>query len=453
MDNMKRIPLLVTALFLLMAAPCANAMWRGGSGSTGGSSAAPAGAARRAQMEDHLEEFSASLLRSAAGFYSGLAQVGVEGLREAAKAETEIRVKQATARAEALKFGVATREVMKSLTNGRNLAKVSGAVVGGAAGVAATYFAAKLAFNYLDALIGKPTLVRETSIRSRKDQMLDILLGRKPAPSRFDEIILDADLEFKLKEIADTLEMGIEDGEGVRHVLLTGPAGTGKTMFAKALAMRLSQKNLRRNGKRVPVHYVCCAGADFAQFKAGDDIAEIHKVIDFAMKSEGITVLFVDEVDSLLKDRLDSLVSEASINRTNTLLSIFDKPTHPKIMLIGATNFEHKIDKAAFSRFSKKIAFGMPRGETLGKLFDQYLKKEVLSKGITCDETFDAHREELIQSLYGLSPRTIEDVASQMYTRVRFMRTKVLTYEIAKGLIAEAHAAEKRNKAEIAASA
>ncbi len=407
-------------------------------------------AAREDRLEEAAEEMLKSLMGSAAGFYHGLAEVGIQGLKEDIAANAQIKINDANARSEALKVGIATTIIMKSLTNGKNLIKVSGAVVGGAAGIAATYFAAKLGFNYLNALIGKPTLVRETSIRSKKDQALDFLLGRKPAPSRFSEIILDANLEFKLNEIADTLEMGIEDGEGVRHVLLTGPAGTGKTMFAKALAVRLSQKNLRKDGKRIPVQYVCCAGADFAQFNAGDDIAEIHKVIDYALNSEGITVLFVDEVDSLLRNRLDSLASEASINRTNTLLSIFDKPTHPKIMLIGATNFEHKIDKAAFSRFSKKIAFGMPHGETLDKLFDQYLKKEVLAKGITCDETFDAHKDEIIKSLYGLSPRTIEDVANQMYTRVRFMRTKVLTYEIAKSLIAEAHEAEKRNKGELA---
>ncbi len=439
MNSMNRIVAAITIFSSLMAVQHTNTMEERRRANE-----------RSERVEEAGAQFLQSMMGSAAGFYQGLAEVGIQGLKEEIAAEKEIRVNAANARNEALKVGVATKEVMKALTNGKNLSKVSGAVVAAAAGIAATYFAAKLGFNYFDALIGKPTLVRETSIRSKKDQALDFLLGRKPAPSRFSEIILDAELEFKLNEIADTLEMGIEDGEGVRHVLLTGPAGTGKTMFAKALAVRLNQKNLRKDGKRIPVQYVCCAGADFAQFSAGDDIAEIHKVIDYALNSDGITILFVDEVDSLLRNRLDSLASEGSINRTNTLLSIFDKPTHPKIMLIGATNFEHKIDKAAFSRFSKKIAFGMPHGETLNKLFDQYLKKEVLAKGITCDETFDAHKDEIIKNLYGLSPRTIEDVANQMYTRVRFMRTKVLTYEIAKSLITEAHEAEKRNRGELA---
>ncbi len=392
------------------------------------------------------DPFVDALAGTVLNFYGNLAQAGIEAVKEQAATEREIRKTNAQAKAEALKVVAATKVIMDSLTNGKNLTKVSLAVVGGAAGISAAYFSGKLLFKYLNALLGKPILIRDTSIKSQKERFVDFILRKKPVPSRFDEILVDGSLEMKLKEIADTLEMSIADGDGVRHILLTGPAGTGKTMFAKALAIRLNQRRLMKDGKRIPVHYACCAGADFAQFKAGQDIDEIHKIIDFALKSEGITVLFIDEIDSLLKNRLDSLANEASINRTNTFLSIFDKPTHQKIMIVGATNFEHKIDKAAFSRFSKKIAFSLPTGQTLEKLFDQYLNKEVLHKGMSTDETFNQRKSELIESLNGLSPRTIEDIASQIYTRLRFLRSKTLTYEIAHGLIEEAKDAEKRNR-------
>ena len=402
-------------------------------------------AQRHDKIDEELDNMAMRMMNTATTFYGDLAGASIEAIKEDAKANTEIRTAQALAKANALKGAAIAHVVMKSLTNGTNLTKISASVVVGSAGVAGCYFGAKLGFNYLNALIGKPTLIRETSIRPKKDQCFDFILGRKPAPSRFNEIILDSTLDFKLKEIADTLEMGIADGEGVRHILLTGPAGTGKTMFAKAVAMRLNQRNIRNKGKKIPVNYAICAGADFAQFAPGEDIAEIHKIVDFALKAEGITILFIDEIDSLLKNRLDPLATEASINRTNTFLSIFDKPTHEKIVVIGATNFEHKIDRAAFSRFSKKIAFGLPTGETLHKLFDQYLQKEVLSKKITCDDAFIAHKDELVASLNGLNPRTIEDITGQMYTRVRFLRTTVLTYDIAKSLIKEAHEANERN--------
>ena len=401
---------------------------------------------RAERLDEAAEEMLIGIAQSVGGFYAGMAQVAVEGLRQAMQDESEMRRAEARGKADALKFAAAASVIMKSLTDGRNLAKISGSVVLGAAGISSCYFVSKLAFNYLNALIGKPTLIRDTSIKPGKDRLIDFLLGRKPAPSRFDEIVLDADLDFKLKEIADTLEMGIADGEGVRHILLTGPAGTGKTMFAKAVAMRLNQRNIRKDGKRIPVHYACCAGADFAQFEAGKDIVEMHKIIDFAMKSEGITILFIDEIDSLLKNRLDSLATEASINRTNTFLSVFDKPTHDKIVVIGATNFEHKIDRAAFSRFSKKVAFTLPQGETLARLFDQYIEKEVVSKGIKLDESFVSRKNELLALAAGLSPRTIEDISNQMYTRLRFMRSKELTFDVAAGLIKEAQEAAVRNE-------
>ena len=392
-----------------------------------------------------IEEEAERVLLS---FYKGWGEVALEQVRAQANAERDIMLTREKAKADAIKWVGATREVMKSLTNGRNLSKISGSVVVGASGVAAAYFGAKLGFNYLNNKLMQPVLIRETSIRSQKDQIVDAVLGRKVAPSRFAEIVLESDLEFQIKEIADTLEMGIKDGEGVRHILLTGPAGTGKTMFAKALAMRLNQKNLCKNGKRIPVNYICCSGGDFAQFTNGKDIEQMHSIFDYANKAEGITVLFFDEIDSLLQNRAKS--SEAAKTRTNTFLSVFDKPTHSKIIVIGATNFENSIDRAAFTRFSKKVAFRLPEGDTLAKLFNQYIKKEVLAKKITLDKTFIDNKQELINNLQGLSPRTIEDVASQMYMRVRFLRKKELTYEIAHSLIQEAQAAETRNKSDIA---
>jgi transitional endoplasmic reticulum ATPase len=277
------------------------------------------------------------------------------------------------------------------------------------------------------------------------EEAKNFILGKKPAPSRINEIVLDKEIDFQLKEIADTLEMSIQNGEGVFHVLLTGPAGTGKTMFAKALAKSLNQKNLRHNGKKIPVHYACLAGADFAQFDASQSIAQIHKIVDYAMNSEGITVLFIDEIDSLLKNRLATGASEASINRTNTFLTIFDKPTHEKILVVGASNFVDQMDKAAFNRFSVNVAYKLPVGETLYKLAEQYFNKEVFAKGIEADSSFISNKKELIESLAGLSPRTIEDLAKQMYRRTKYLRKTAVTYDIAKALITRAQEANKRN--------
>ncbi len=400
----------------------------------------------RLNLNQEVHDFEKNFVKGLANHYQNAIGMGLEHAQKAMAAKLETDAFNNRAEANAMIESAKIHTFMKRLMTPETALTITGAV----AGASIAYYIAKFGYAYASQLIGKPTLIRDTSIKPLYQKALDSLLGKKPEQSRFSELVLDSQLEQNINEIADTCEMGIQDGDGVRHVLLTGPAGTGKTMFAKALATRLSQKKLKdKKGNIIPVNYACCAGADFAQFKAGEDIAEIHKIIDYANRANGITLLFIDEIDSLLKNRLDPLASEATINRTNTLLSIFDKPTHNKIMLIGATNYEHKIDRAAFTRFSKKIGFTLPKGETLNKLFDQYMKKEVFTKKITADESFEVNKNILAQSMEGLSARGIEDICSQIYTRCRFLRVNEVSYEIAKALIEEQKEADKRNKGEI----
>lgn len=65
------------------------------------------------------------------------------------------------------------------------------------------------------------------------------------------------------------------------------------------------------------------------------------------------------------------------------------------------------------------------------------------------DQMFIDRKAELVANLNGLNPRTIEDITSQIYTRLRFMRKKEVSFEIAKSLIDEAHEANRRNNATV----
>ena len=104
MKNTKRILLFTVTVFSLMAVNFTNAMDESDQ-------------SHKRKIDQAFDNFGVNLMGIATGFYGNMAQVAVDALRDDAKAERDIKVANANAKNEALKFGVAAREVMKSLTN------------------------------------------------------------------------------------------------------------------------------------------------------------------------------------------------------------------------------------------------------------------------------------------------------------------------------------------------
>lgn len=75
-----------------------------------------------------------------------------------------------------------------------------------------------------------------------------------------------------------------------RHLLLHGPPGTGKTMFARNLALNSG------------LEYAILTGGDVAPL-GRDGVTEIHKMFDWATTSRKGLLLFVDEADAFLRNR------------------------------------------------------------------------------------------------------------------------------------------------------
>lgn len=85
-------------------------------------------------------------------------------------------------------------------------------------------------------------------------------------------IILAPSLRTKLKNITVSTARARQHDAAFRNVLLCGPPGTGKTMFARQLAQQSG------------LDYAVLAGGDIGPLGSAS-VTELHKVFDWAESS------------------------------------------------------------------------------------------------------------------------------------------------------------------------
>ncbi|MCF7800014.1 AAA family ATPase [Candidatus Babeliales bacterium] len=245
------------------------------------------------------------------------------------------------------------------------LTGLTGVGLGG--GTIGLYYLFRTTSRYVESKIGRPTLVRESSrsgiSSSLKKFWNQSLLGKFPEEEKLSDVILPDDMQEKMNLLAQDVQSTFDNGLPYRHALFYGLPGTGKTMFAKRLA------------KNSGMDYAIMSGADFAQFKNGESITELHKLFDWAEHSKRGLLIFIDEADSFLRDRR-ALVNNEERNLLNAFLSRTGTGSD-KYMLVFASNYEDELDPAVLSRINKKINFPLPAQEERRKILDLYLNKYI----------------------------------------------------------------------------
>ncbi len=152
-----------------------------------------------------------------------------------------------------------------------------------------------------------------------------------------------------------------------RGVLFYGPPGNGKTMVAKAVASEC--------GKNVTFFNV--SSSTFTTKAAGRDTDKLIKAL-FALAAEKQpSVIFIDEMDSILSKR-GTGDSEESRRLKNEFLIQFEgvsSGASDRIVVIGATNRPFDIDDAIMRRFSVRIYLDLPNGEARRHVIHKLMKK------------------------------------------------------------------------------
>ncbi|EOA15306.1 hypothetical protein CARUB_v100258811mg, partial [Capsella rubella] len=151
-----------------------------------------------------------------------------------------------------------------------------------------------------------------------------------------------------------------------RGILLFGPPGTGKTMLAKAIANEAGASFINVSMSTITSKWF------------GEDEKNVRALFTLAAKVSP-TIIFVDEVDSMLGQRTRVGEHEAMRKIKNEFMTHWDglmtKPGE-RILVLAATNRPFDLDEAIIRRFERRIMVGLPSIESREKILRTLLSKE-----------------------------------------------------------------------------
>ena len=157
-----------------------------------------------------------------------------------------------------------------------------------------------------------------------------------------------------------------------RGVLLYGPAGTGKTLLARAVA-----------GEAHCNTFIACSASGFVDTYVGRGAARVRKLFDQARKdargggswwsrrhrrngSVGTVpsaVIFIDEIDALAKSRSsfgNNDERDQTLNQLLVEMDGFQVHNDVTMIVIAATNRPDVLDPAILRRFDRQVHVGYP---------------------------------------------------------------------------------------------
>lgn len=199
--------------------------------------------------------------------------------------------------------------------------------------------------------------------------------GARDAPKRGDI----AGLEFVKTQIEEVLILPRLHPElfssaltrPSRGLLLFGPPGTGKTMLARWIAAECGATFFNINASSVLSKWI------------GEAEKTVKALFQLAADRQP-SVIFVDEIDSLLSRRRDA-DNESSRRVKNEFLTSLegaDTAAEDKILLVGATNMPWELDPAALRRLNKRLYVPLPGHKARAALLRRQLGAHNAAQGL-----------------------------------------------------------------------
>ncbi|GJR83283.1 putative adenosinetriphosphatase [Tanacetum coccineum] len=155
-----------------------------------------------------------------------------------------------------------------------------------------------------------------------------------------------------------------------RGILLFGPPGTGKTMLAKAIANEAGASFINVSMSTITSKWF------------GEDEKNVRALWTLAAKVSP-TIIFVDEVDSMLGSRGKGGEHEAMRKIKNEFMTHWDGlVSSERILVLAATNRPFDLDEAIIRRFERRVMVGLPSVEQRELIMRTLLSKESVNEGL-----------------------------------------------------------------------
>lgn len=217
-----------------------------------------------------------------------------------------------------------------------------------------------------------------------------------------------------------------------RGILLYGSPGTGKTLFAKALAGEAG------------VPFYAISGSEFVQVYVGVGASRVRALIEEAEKNAPC-IIFIDEIDAIGKSR-DGDASgnserEQTLNQLLTKMDGFEK--NEGIVFVAATNRVDVLDPALLrpGRFDRLIEIQLPELKTRRKIAEIHFRNKNYSEEIDLDKIAE-------QTVY-FSGADIENLANESaLLAVRNKREQILPEDVEKAFLKIVAGADKKDRFE-----
>jgi len=287
----------------------------------------------------------------------------LEKIREESKEHRKTKLEAVAAWGTVLAQGAQT-----FLTDWKMLSSTVGALSALAVGVYTARTGTSFVGRVIEARVGKPALVRETSRLTPAHVIQHPVKTTKtafrPKHDVLKGIILAPSLETRLRDIAIATKNTKLNQGYYRNILLHGPPGSGKTMFAKSLAYHSG------------LDYAILTGGDISPMGA-QGVTAVHKVFDWANTSSKGVLLFVDEADAFLRKRSSEHISEDLRSTLNAFLFRTGEQSK-KMMLVLASNQPEQFDWAMNDRLDEMVLFDLPGLEERERLVRNYFDLFIL---------------------------------------------------------------------------